>query len=157
MIEKIIFNVVAIALFTIIFLKLIRKNDTSYIIILAIELIGMIINFIELFIAKRLPIFGIIIMYLFSIVIPLLLIWMEKFKNINFSELYCLAMTAILEKLDKHDEAKDMIINYLNKNKNSYRINKLLANVYEKEENYEAAISAYRKVLDLNRKDIENY
>ena len=35
-IEKLFFNLIAIALFTIIFLKFIRKNDTSYIIILII-------------------------------------------------------------------------------------------------------------------------
>ena len=49
MLEKIIFNVLAFALFTITVLKLIRKNDTSYIYILALEFVGILINFIELF------------------------------------------------------------------------------------------------------------
>lgn len=49
MLEKIIFNVLALALFTITFLKLIRKNDTSYIYVLALEFVGLAINFIELF------------------------------------------------------------------------------------------------------------
>ena len=50
MIEKIFFTTIAIALFTITFLKLIKKNDTTYIYVLAIEFIGIAINFIELFI-----------------------------------------------------------------------------------------------------------
>ena len=48
-IEKIFFNTIAIALFTIIFLKLMRKNDTSYILILILVFIGIAINFSELF------------------------------------------------------------------------------------------------------------
>ena len=43
MLEKIIFNVLAFALFTITVLKLIKKNDTSYIYILALEFVGILI------------------------------------------------------------------------------------------------------------------
>ena len=53
-IEKIFFNLIAIALFTIIFLKLIRKNDTSYIFILILEFVGIAINFTELFFSTTL-------------------------------------------------------------------------------------------------------
>ena len=56
MLEKIIFNVLALALFTITFLKLIRKNDTSYIYVLALEFVGLAINFIELFFSIKLSI-----------------------------------------------------------------------------------------------------
>ena len=37
-IEKIIFNLAAFTLFTIVFMKMIKKNDTSYVYILALEL-----------------------------------------------------------------------------------------------------------------------
>ena len=47
-IEKIIFNLAAFTLFTIVFMKMIKKNDTSYVYILALEFIGIVINFIEL-------------------------------------------------------------------------------------------------------------
>ena len=46
-----------------------------------------------------------------------------------------------------------MILTFLNKNPNSYITNKLLAEFYEKEENYEAAVSAYMRVTDLRRND----
>ena len=46
--EKLLFNILAVGLFTIIFLKLIRKNSTSYISILIIQFLGFILNFIEL-------------------------------------------------------------------------------------------------------------
>ena len=41
MFEKIIFNVLAFTLFILIFFKLIRKNDTSYVYLLAIQFIGI--------------------------------------------------------------------------------------------------------------------
>ena len=50
LIEKFIFNILAFSLFIIIFSKLIRKNDTNYVVILVIEAIGIAINFLELLI-----------------------------------------------------------------------------------------------------------
>ena len=47
-IEKIIFNILAFMLFTIIFMKMIKKNDTSYVYVLGLEFIGIVLNFIEL-------------------------------------------------------------------------------------------------------------
>ena len=44
MIEKLIFNIIAISLFTITFLKLVKKNESSYIYLLLVEFIGIAIN-----------------------------------------------------------------------------------------------------------------
>ena len=87
MIEKIFFTTIAIALFTITFLKLIKKNDTTYIYMLVIEFIGIAINFIELFF--KVPFHWILklIMYLLSIILPILLFAMEKIKNVELSSL----------------------------------------------------------------------
>ena len=49
MIEKIIFNLLAFAIFIVVFGKFIKKNDTSYVYILGLEFLGIVINFIELF------------------------------------------------------------------------------------------------------------
>ena len=97
--EKILFNVLAIALFTIIFLKLIRKNDTSYIIILALEFIGIFINFLELVLNKNASWFLKTIMYLLSVIIPAIVLWIEHFKKINFPELALLISVKILAKM----------------------------------------------------------
>ena len=68
--EKIIFNLLAFTLFTVVFMKMIKKNDTSYVYILILEFIGIAINFIELFISIKLNAFFETIMYLFSVFIP---------------------------------------------------------------------------------------
>ena len=153
MFEKIIFNVLALALFTITFLKLIKKNDTSYIYVLAIEFIGLTINFIELFFAVRLNIFFKILIYVFSIIIPGIIIWIEKYKKIDFPELFTVTLAKVLTKFGKQEQAKTIISNFLNKNPNSYIAHKWLAEYYEEKENYESAISEYMRVTDIKRND----
>lgn len=153
MIEKIIFNMIAIAIFTITFLKLIKKNDTSYIYLLVTEFIGIAINFIELLMAIPFHLSLKIIMYLLSVLLPALLFWLEKWKKIDLSELFRVTVAIIYEKMGDLDKGKSILINFLDENQNSYRAHKRLAQIYEKEENYEAAISEYRKVIELNRKD----
>ena len=64
MIEKIVFNVFAFTLFILIFMQLIRKNDTSYVYLLIAQFIGITINFIELSVGKSFGIVMKIIMYL---------------------------------------------------------------------------------------------
>lgn len=153
MLEKIIFNVLALALFTITFLKLIRKNDTSYIYVLALEFVGLAINFIELFFSIKLSIILKIIIYIFSIIIPGIMLWIEKVKKIDFPELFNVTIAQILSAFGKQEQAKKMIRDFLNKNPNSYIAHKWLAEFYEKEGNYDAAISEYMRVTDIKRND----
>ncbi len=157
MFEKIIFNVIAIALFTITFLKLIKKNDTAYIYLLLIEFIGIAINFTELLVATSFHASIKILMYLLSIAIPLLLFIIEKTLKIDLSELFRIVAVYILNKLGKTDTAKTILNKFLAKNPNSYISHKLLAQIYMKEENYEAAISEYIKVTDLKSQDMDSY
>lgn len=156
MLEKIIFNVIAFALFTITVLKLIKKNDTSYIYVLALEFVGLVINFIGLFFSIQLNLFIKIIAYVFSIIIPAIILWIEKKKKVDFPELFNVTIAKILERFGKHEQAKTMISDFLNKNPNSYIAHKLLAEFYEKDGNYEAAISAYMRVTDLKRNDFNS-
>ena len=153
MVEKIIFSILSIAIFMLTFFKLIKKNDTSYIYILLVEFIGIAIYFMELFFTFTLPIVLKIIVYLFSIILPGILLWIEKVKKIDFPELFHVAIAKILEKMGKEEQAKIMITHFLDKNPNSYLAHKLLAHFYEKAQNYEAAISEYMKVVDLKPKD----
>lgn len=53
LIEKLIFNMIAFSLFIIIFAKLIKRNDTTYVIMLGIEALGIAINFIEIIIRSN--------------------------------------------------------------------------------------------------------
>ena len=156
MIEKIFFTTIAIALFTITFLKLIKKNDTTYIYVLAIEFIGIAINFIELFI-KPFHWSLKLVMYLLSIILPIILFAIEKIKNVELAELIITIAVPILEKMGKRDSSKTILTNFLNKNQNSYISHKLLAQIYMQEENYDLAVNEYIKTTELGTKNIDDY
>ena len=55
--EQLIFNILAFTLFVITFLKIVKRNDTTYVIALILEAIGIAINFIEIIKNESLPIF----------------------------------------------------------------------------------------------------
>lgn len=156
MIEKIIFSVLAIGLFTITFLKLVKKNDGSYLYMLGAEFIGIVLSFIELSLENKFPVIIKLLIYIFSIIFPIIILWLEKYKKLNFPEMFNVTIAKILQHLGKEEKAKKVITNFLNKNKNSYISHKLLAQIYEKQENYEAAISEYTIVTELKRNDIES-
>lgn len=153
MFEKIIFNILALGLFTITFLKLIKKNDTSYIYVLVLEFIGLSINFIELFLNIKLNWIFKITIYIFSIVIPGIMLWIEKYKKIDFPELFNVTVAKVLSKFGNQEQAKVIISSFLNKNPNSYIAHKWLAEYYEQKENYDAVISEYMRVTDIKSND----
>lgn len=154
-VEKIFFNLIAIALFTIIFMRLIHKNDTSYTIILVCEFIGIAINFVELFLPTTLNAFFRVFIYFLAILIPLWVLCLEYFRKMNFPEFFNLMIAKILVSKGQQEQAKTRITNFLSKNPNSQVAHKFMAECYEKEENYDAAVSEYRKVSQLNRNDLE--
>lgn len=156
--EKIIFNLLAFTLFTIVFMKMIKKNDTSYVYILGVEFIGIAINFIELFINTKFHLFFRIIMYILSVGIPGFILLIEHKKKIDFPELFKIAMAKIYIYLGKNDEAKDYLFSLINKYSESYLGHKMLAELYEKEGKNENAIDEYIRVTEINKKDLHmNY
>ena len=88
MIEKILFNLIAFSLFINIFLlKLVKKNDTTYLYIIIAEAIGIAINFISIVFNVWEGIFIRVVMYLLAIALPILVIALEK-KGVNISVKY---------------------------------------------------------------------
>ena len=83
--EKIIFNLLAFTLFTIIFMKMVKKNDATYVYVLALGFIGIVIDFVEIIFNLKMNIFFKFIMYGLSVVIPLLILIIEKQKKSRFS------------------------------------------------------------------------
>lgn len=157
MIEKIIVTLVSFILFIYVFIfKMIKKNDTNYIIILGIEAIGILINFIQI-------IFGVLktgffngIVYIFSIIIPIGVFLLE-YKHINVSEMMYVLFSKICLLFGNAKKAKDLLINLSKMYPNSYFAHKMLAEIYEKEGGMRKAIDEYVKVLDIKRNDYKSY
>lgn len=149
MIEKILFNLIAFSLFINIFLlKLIRKNDTTYLYIIILEAIGIAINFISILFNIWNSIFIKIVMYLLAIIIPILVIALEK-KGINISESINIIISKIYFILGNSKKSKEQLINLTDKCPNSYKGHKMLAEMYEKEGGIRKAVDEYIKVIEI--------
>ena len=155
MIEKIIFNLLAFAIFIMVFGRFIRKNDTSYVYVLGIEFIGIVINFIELIFSIRLNIFFRVLIYLLSIVIPGIILLIEHYKKVDFPEMLNITLAKIALKSGNTEQAKDYLFKLINKYPDSYIGHKTLAEVYEKEEKYSLAVDEYIRATEINNKDIK--
>lgn len=153
MIEKLIFNVLAFTLFILIFIRLIRKNDTSYLYLLAIQFLGIVINFIELSIGKS---FGTIlktIMYTLSIIIPIFIIMLEQYNVIRFSEIVNIFLASIYILLGKKDKAERYLLQLLKKYPNSIKGHMMLAKLYSTMGKYELALEEYEKAYEQDEKN----
>lgn len=149
MIEKILFNLIAFSLFINIFLlKLIRKNDTTYLYIIILEAIGIAINFISILFNIWNSIFIKIVMYLLAIIIPILVIALEK-KGINISESINMLISKIYSIFGNSKKSKEQLINLVEKCPNSYKGHKMLAEIYEKEGGIRKAVDEYIKVIEI--------
>ncbi len=156
LVSKILFNLLAVALFIIIFFKMIRKNDTTYVSILIIEAIGICINFIEIIGNLYDSILLQTIEYLLSVIIPIFIIIME-YRGINFSELISISMAQVLFFFGKNKLAKEVLVNLVSKYPESYYGHKLLAKIYEKEGGMRRAIDEYVSAIDINKTDYDSY
>jgi len=133
LIEKFIFNILAFSLFIIIFSKLIRKNDTNYVVILVIEAIGIAINFLELLIGGIFAtVISKILMYIMAIILPTIVILIEYSGN-NFSEIISILEAKFLILIGDKKAAKTILINMMEKYTDTYKGHILLAQIYEKD------------------------
>lgn len=156
MLEKIIFNVIAISLFIVMFGKIIFKNDTNYIGVLIVQLIGIAICFFELNLGINANVFFFALRCLLAIFIPILIIIME-FKGTNFSEIISIVRAHIYFKLGNNKKAKEVLVDLVNKYENTYLGHKLLAEIYEKEGGMRKAIDEYVKAIDIKKSDYKSY
>lgn len=155
-VEQLIFTVIAFALFVIMFFKMIKNNDTTYVAILVLQALGIAINFIGVIFVVKLNLFFKILMYVFSIILPILVLVLEK-RNILLFETINILKSHIYLKISNNKKAKQVLINVLNKNPESYKAHKLLAEIYELEGGMRKAIDEYVQAIDINKQDFDSY
>ncbi len=155
-IEQFIFTVVSLAIFVYMFLKMIKNNDTSYIVILILEAIGIALNFLGFALFIELNMLLNIVKYVFSIFIPGIVIILEK-NGMTLIELMNVAKAKIYLTAENDKKAKEALLNLVSKLPNSYKGHKMLAEVYEKEGGMRKAIDEYVQAIDINKKDYESY
>lgn len=155
LIEKIGFNLLAVSLFIIIFFKMIARNDTSYVSFLVLEFIGIFIEFIEILKGTTFAIWLKCITYFIAIVLPLVIIMLEKNNKYLLEYIYvCLAK---IYKLFNQSKSKKMLLKLVTKYPECYIGHKMLAEIYVKEGGRRKAIDEYVKAIDINKKDYDSY
>lgn len=155
-IEQLIFTIIALAIFVYMFFRMIKNNDTTYIAILILEALGIFLNFVEVLFGKKINSLLVIIKYILAIFLPIGIIILEK-KDIYLLEIVNLAKAKTCLLFGNNKKAKQALLSILEKNPNSYKAHKLLAQIYEKEGGMRRAIDEYVQAVDLNKKDYESY
>ena len=156
MLEQLIFTIVAFAIFVYMFFRMIKDNDTTYVIILVIEAIGIALNFAEVLFNVKLNILFLIIKYIFAIILPLIIVILEK-RGIRLNEFIQIAKANFFLMLGNNKKAKEALIDLVTKVPQSYKAHKMLAQIYEKEGGMRKAIDEYVQAIDINKKDYNSY
>ncbi len=148
MVIDIIVCVIAIAILILTIFRFIRTKFPYLIIELVVELVGLISLFICLG-KGDLKLLGLYITsIILAIVIPIIFYLIEKWV-INLNDLYYL----IKAKKNK-ENYKEILIKGLDKNPNSFILNKRLAKYYFENKEFEKAEDIYLKLIDLKPNDI---
>ena len=155
-IEQIIFIIIAFAIFVYMFFRMMRNSDISYVVVLIIEAIGIALNFLEVLFNIKLNIVFLILKYTLSIIIPILVIILEK-QGKSLAETSKLILVKILIKSGNIKKAKKLLLELTSKYPDNYDAHKLLAEVYEKEGGMRKAIDEYVQALDVNKQDYDSY
>lgn len=156
MVNIIIFSIIALSIFIFTVFRLIKDNNANYILALIPEFIGIIINFICIFFTIEPSIILLVIMYVFSVFIPIIILILEK-REINIMEILNISKAKSYEKNGQIDLAKKQLIQSVNKFPNNYLSHQKLTEWYEKNGELEKAEDEYLKVIEIKPKKYENY
>lgn len=156
MIEQIIFTILSIMLFVYMFYKMMKYNENEYIVILIIEALGLIIDFVGYISGIGINIFFKVITYIMAILLPLFIIILER-KGVDVINRINVLKVDFYLFFKNDKKAKDILINLTEKNPKNYMAHKKLAEIYEQEGGIRRAIDEYVLCIDVNKKDYNSY
>ena len=154
--EQLIFAVVALVFFIYIFYSMIKNNDTSYVIILIIQVLGIALNFFEVLFGIKLNVFFVIVKYILAILIPVVIILLSR-RGKPLFEIVNLIKANIWLKFENNKKAKQALIDLVTKYPENYNGHKMLAKIYEQEGGMRKSIDEYVQAIDSNKKDYDSY
>ncbi len=154
--EQLIFAIIAFALFIYMFYKMIKENETSYVILLILQAFGILLNFIEIISKVQLNIIFVIMKYALAILLPVVIIVLEK-NRIPYVEIIDILKAKIFLKLGDNKNAKQALIHLVTKYPENYKGHKMLAEIYEDEGGMRKAIDEYVQAIDIHKRDYDSY
>ena len=108
-VEQLIFTVIAFAIFVYMFFRMIRNNDTTYVVVLVLEAVGIALNFVEVLFRIKLNMLFVILKYMLSIILPIGIIILEK-RNMGLYEMVYLQKAKLYAFFGNHKKAKQALI-----------------------------------------------
>ena len=156
MLEQLIFTVLAVILFGVGFFKMIQKNDTAYVTLLAIEALGIAIDFVFYIFNFNINIYIKILIYTMSIILPIAIYLLQR-KNIDLIKEFRRFQIKVLLMMGNDKKAKELLNSIIEKNPNNYNAHKLLAEIYEREGGVRKAIDEYVRCIEIDKKDYDSY
>ncbi len=156
MLEQLFFISTSVVLFGVIFFKMIKKNETEYIVLLILEALGIIIDGVGIVLNINTNIFLKVLTYIMSIVVPVIVLVLE-YKNIDIINIIKFAQVKFYLSTGNLKKAKDILLTIIDKNPNNYSAHKYLAIIYEKEGGIRKAIDEYVRCIEINKKDYDSY
>ena len=155
-IEQSIFTVISFAIFVYMFLRMIKNNDTTYVIILVLEAIGIALNFVEVLFDVKLNILLLILKYALAILLPLIIIILEK-NGFLLNEFLGITRANFYLMIGNDKKAKQALIDLVTRKPQNYKAHKMLAQIYEHEGGMRKAIDEYVQAIDIDKKDYDSY
>lgn len=156
MLEQLFFITVSVVLFGLIFFKMIKKNDTEYIVLLVLEALGIIIDGAGIIFNLNTSMFLRGLTYIMSIIIPITVLVLE-YKNIDIINGIKFAQVKFYLSTGNMKKAKEILLTIIEKNPRNYNAHKYLATIYEKEGGIRRAIDEYVICIEINKKDYDSY
>ena len=156
MFGEIFFYVISIALFVMMFIKIMLRNDIISFTSLILQAIGILIKIIALIFKLELNMFFIILTYIISVIIPIFLIVCE-YNKINLTDRIYLFFAKCFLFIKDTKNAKKVLIALIEKNNKCTEAHKMLAEIYEKEGGIRKSIDEYVKVVDLDQNAYDSY
>ena len=118
---------------------------------------GIAIDFVQLYIAEEdISITTKVIIYILSIIIPILVIVLEKLSG-NMAETIDIFIARVSLLFGNTKAAKNRLIKLITEHPESYLGHKLLAQIYEKEGGQRKAVDEYVQAIDINKQDFDSY
>lgn len=154
--EQLIFAIIAFTLFIYMFYKMIKDNETSYVILIILQAIGIALNFFEIIFKIKINFIFVILKYILSILAPIAIILLEKNK-IPFVEIVDISRAVMYQKLGDNKKAKQALIHLVTKYPENYQGHRRLAEIYEAEGGMRKAIDEYVQAIDIHKRDYDSY
>ncbi len=154
--EQLIFAIIAFALFVYMFYKIIKNNDTSYIVLIILQAIGITLNFFEVIFKVKLNFVFMFMKYIIAIILPVIVIVLERNK-MPFAEIVDITRANFWRRKGDNKKAKQALIHLISKYPENYQGHKNLAEIYEDEGGMRKSIDEYVQAIDIRKNDYDSY